>query len=59
MDQQTLRIIVLLLRYEVTDMDAPTTALCYAMNNCERLTGCCEHTIDSALGLNPQCDGQI
>jgi hypothetical protein len=36
-DQQTWRIIVLLLRCEVIDMDAPMTALCYAMGNYSRL----------------------
>jgi hypothetical protein len=51
MYQQTWRIIVLLLRCEAIEMDAPTTALCYAMNNTQ---DCCERTIDSALELNPQ-----
>ena len=47
---------MLLLRCEVIEMNAPTTALCYAMSH---YSGDSERTIESDLGSNPQFDEQI
>ena len=55
-EQQTWRIIMLLLGCEVVDMDVPRTALCYAT---DRYRGCGERTIESALGTYSQPDEQI
>ena len=54
-EQQTWRIIALLLGCEVVDMDAPRTALCYVTDH---YRGCGERTIESALWIYPQFDEQ-
>ena len=54
-EQQTWEIIVFL-GCETVDMDAPSTALCYAMSH---YRGCGERTIESALGTYPQPDERI